>query len=106
MLDIHITDRAGKTHIVAAMEGLSLMETARDNGVDDMMALCGGCTSCATCHVYLVSVPSTAELPAISDEENDLLDSSDHREVNSRLSCQIAINSTLKGLHVIIAPEG
>lgn len=106
MPDIHITDRTGTVHTIAAIEGLSLMEVARDNGVDDMMALCGGCTSCATCHVYMISVPGDADLPGISDEESDLLDSSDHRQVNSRLSCQISINSSLDGLRVTIAPEG
>jgi len=38
-------------------------------------------------------------------DEDDLLDSSDHRQANSRLSCQIQIKPELDGLRVTIAPE-
>lgn len=44
-------------------------------------------------------------LPAISDDENDLLDRSDHRNGNSRLSCHIPLTPELDGLRVTIAPE-
>ncbi|MFN9377564.1 MAG: ferredoxin, partial [Novosphingobium sp.] len=46
-----------------------------------------------------------AKLPAMSDDENDLLDSSDHRGETSRLSCQIQLTDALDGLKVTIAPE-
>ena len=29
--------------------GLSVMEVIRDAGIDEILALCGGCCSCATC---------------------------------------------------------
>jgi 2Fe-2S ferredoxin len=29
------------------------MEVLRDHGFDDLLALCGGCCSCATCHVFV-----------------------------------------------------
>jgi len=29
------------------------METICDNGFDELLALCGGGCSCATCHVYV-----------------------------------------------------
>jgi 2Fe-2S ferredoxin len=41
----------------------------------------------------------------MSEDENDLLDSSDHRDESSRLSCQIPFNEALDGLKVIIAQE-
>jgi len=41
----------------------------------------------------------------MSEDENDLLDSSDHRNDNSRLSCQIVMSDDLDGLKVTIAPE-
>jgi 2Fe-2S ferredoxin len=44
-------------------------------------------------------------LPAISDDENDLLDSSDHRTPNSRLSCQVPISRDMDGMTVTIAKE-
>ena len=41
----------------------------------------------------------------MSEDENDLLDSSDHRSDASRLSCQIELTDALDGLKVTIAPE-
>jgi 2Fe-2S ferredoxin len=41
----------------------------------------------------------------MSEDEDDLLESSDHRAATSRLSCQIPFTSDLDGLHVTIAPE-
>lgn len=98
---IHVTDRAGSSRIIQADEGLSLMEALRENGFDELMALCGGCCSCATCHVYVIS----DALPPMSEDENDLLDSSDAREEGSRLSCQISLGAEHEGLQVVIAPE-
>jgi 2Fe-2S ferredoxin len=68
------------------------------------LALCGGCCSCATCHVH-VDPDFAALLPPMSEDENDLLDSSDHRNETSRLSCQIHLTAALDGLRVTIAPE-
>ena len=65
---------------------------------------CGGCCSCATCHVY-VDPAFADKLPAISADESDLLDSSDHRNATSRLSCQLPMTAALDGLKVTIAPE-
>ena len=80
------------------------MEAIRDNGFDELLALCGGCCSCATCHVH-VDPAFADKLPAMSEDEDDLLESSDHRNESSRLSCQIAFTSDLDGLKVTIAPE-
>lgn len=80
------------------------MEAIRDAGLDELMALCGGCCSCATCHIY-VDPDFHDRLPKISEDENDLLDSSDHRAQASRLSCQLQLTADLDGLTVRIAPE-
>jgi 2Fe-2S ferredoxin len=82
----------------------SVMELIRDNGVDELQALCGGQLSCATCHVY-VDADAFDVLPAISDFESEMLDSSDHRRANSRLACQIPCLEALSGMQVTIAPE-
>ncbi|GGD84555.1 2Fe-2S iron-sulfur cluster-binding protein [Croceicoccus mobilis] len=95
-------DETEKT--VEAETGTSVMEAIRDNGFDELLALCGGCCSCATCHVY-VDEDFADRLPEMSEDENDLLDSSDHRQANSRLSCQLPVNGELEGLRVTIAPE-
>ena len=38
-------------------------------------------------------------------DEDDLLDTSDHKLETSRLSCQILFSEELDGLRVTIAPE-
>lgn len=99
-----VVNRAGEESTIDVAEGLTVMEAIRDNGFDELLALCGGCCSCATCHIH-VDAAFSDKLPAMSDDENDLLDSSDHRDATSRLSCQIAFTSDLDGLKVTIAPE-
>lgn len=101
---ISIVDRAGDERAVEAEAGHSLMETIRDAGFDELLALCGGCCSCATCHVFIdplwmdrVGQPSA--------DEDDLLDSSLHKSSTSRLSCQLPITRDLDGLKVTIAPD-
>ncbi len=99
---LNIVTRDGLSQSVEAEPGLSVMEIIRDAGVDEMLALCGGCCSCATCHVY---VDEAEALPPVGDDENDLLDTSAHRLVTSRLACQIRFDRALDGLSVTIAPE-
>jgi 2Fe-2S ferredoxin len=99
-----VVNRAGEEQAIEGDDGLSVMEVIRDAGFDELLALCGGCCSCATCHVY-VDGAFAETLPAMSEDENDLLDSSDHRNETSRLSCQIFLNDTTDGLKVTIAPE-
>ena len=99
-----VVNRAGEEQAVEGDNGLSVMEVIRDNGFDELLALCGGCCSCATCHVYVD--PDFADvLPAMTEDENGLLDSSDHRNDTSRLSCQVVLSDALDGLRVTIAPE-
>ena len=104
MAKLFVTTREGEEHVMEASFGLSVMEMIRDAGVDELLALCGGCCSCATCHVY-VDKDFVERLPPMTDDENDLLDSSDHRSGSSRLSCQITFDPALDGLRVTIAPE-
>ena len=99
-----VTTRSGETREVEAAAGLTVMEAIRDNGFDELLALCGGCCSCATCHVH-VDPAFFDQLPPISQDEDDLLDSSDDRDASSRLSCQIPFTEQLDGLRVRIAEE-
>lgn len=99
-----VTSRDGETRQIEAEGGRSLMEVLRGAGFDEVLALCGGSCSCATCHVY-VDEADQARLPALGGAEGDLLDSSEHRTSLSRLSCQIPFGSDLDGLRVTIAPE-
>jgi 2Fe-2S ferredoxin len=104
MPKLTITGRDGTERTVEGRRGWSVMENIRDAGFDELLALCGGCCSCATCHVH-VEEEWLAALPPMDGDEDDLLDSSDHRQPNSRLSCQIEFSEALDGLRVRIAPE-
>jgi len=104
MPQVIVTTREGEVRTVDGEIGLSLMEVMRDNGIDEILALCGGCCSCATCHVH-VDPEFAAKLPPMSEDENDLLDSSSDRDATSRLSCQIPFSATLDGIRVRVAAE-
>lgn len=104
MLKIVVVNRAGEEKSLTVNAGQSVMEAIRDNGFDELLALCGGCCSCATCHVH-IDADCLGMIPAMTDDENDLLDSSSHRHDGSRLSCQVQLSSDLNGLRVMIAPE-
>ena len=67
MAKLIVVNRAGEEQTVEADSGLSVMEIIRDNGFDELLALCGGCCSCATCHVF-VDPAFTDSLPAIIRE--------------------------------------
>lgn len=104
MIKINVTDRDGSEREIEADPGITLMEALRDQGVDSILALCGGCCSCATCHVFVEQGPNTLIGPA-SEDEDDLLETSDRRKPSSRLSCQIELQESMETLAVTIAPE-
>lgn len=96
--------RSGEEVELQAPAGRSLMETLRLAGETEILALCGGCRSCATCHVHIDPAFADAVGPAGADE-SDLLEMSDHRVETSRLSCQIPFTEALDGVRIHIAPE-
>ena len=104
MSQLIVTSRAGEQATVDAEVGLSLMEIIRTAGFDEPFALCGGVCSCATCHVY-IDPALVGLMPPIASGEDELLDSSDHRQPNSRLSCQVPFEPAMDGLQVVVAPE-
>jgi 2Fe-2S ferredoxin len=65
-VQITVVDRAGRSVVVAARTGLSVMENIR--GLDSSVeAVCGGMCACATCHV-LVAADWVRALPPRSYE--------------------------------------
>ena len=104
MARLFVTLRDGDTRMIEGQGGLSVMEVIRDVGIDELMALCGGCLSCATCHVH-VDEGWIARLAPMSEDEDDLLDNTSDRDATSRLSCQITFDDALDGLVVRIAEE-
>jgi len=103
-MSITVSTRSGQAMELEGKVGLSLMEVIREGGVDELMALCGGCCSCATCHVF-IDEEFLEKVPPISADEDDLLEGSAYRDGRSRLACQIPYTADLDGLHVQIAPE-
>ena len=104
MAELTIVGRDGTERTIEGKKGWSVMENIRDAGFDELLALCGGCCSCATCHVH-VDAAWLERLPKMSADEDDLLDSSSDRDAASRLSCQIEFSDALDGLRVTIAQE-
>ncbi len=104
MATLIVVTRDGTEKAVAADTGMTVMENIRDAGFDELLALCGGCCSCATCHVH-VDPAFLDKLPPMGEDENDLLDSTSDRNETSRLSCQIPFTDALDGLKVTIAAE-
>ena len=94
----------GTRHVLDAGPGQSLMRAATKAGIDGIAADCGGCLSCATCHVYVD--PAWAErLPPVSDDEASMLEmTAAERRPESRLSCEIMLTESLDGL-VVHLPE-
>lgn len=104
MTILNVTLRTGQERAIEAKTGVSAMETIRDGGIDEIMAICGGCCSCATCHVYVAAEDWDRLSPPAPDEAG-LLEFSENPTPYSRLSCQIKMSPALDGLKVTIAPE-
>ena len=93
----------GSERRVDVPEGTSVMLGAIQNNVPGIEAECGGCCSCATCHVYVdpAWLDKTGDKSAM---EESMLDFAENVEPNSRLSCQIKVSDALDGL-VVRLPE-
>ncbi|MGW2889735.1 2Fe-2S iron-sulfur cluster-binding protein [Streptomyces griseoruber] len=92
----------GTERKVTAASGTVLMQAAVSNGVQGIVAECGGNASCATCHVY-VDRSELAGGP--NDVEDEMLDfTAAERRPTSRLSCQVELSDALDGL-VVHVPE-
>jgi len=65
---------------------------------------CEGVMACSTCHV-IVDATDFEKLPAVTEEEEDLLDLASHASRTSRLACQIILTEDLKSLDVRIPAD-
>ena len=101
---LNVTNRAGAQHQISIKDGETLMEALRDNDMD-VEAICGGCCSCATCHIFM-DADGAAKLPTPSEDELELLTETDHyKEGQSRLSCQVTYKDDMGDLALTVAPE-
>lgn len=90
----------GNRRDVEAPSGRSVMEIARDNGLD-IEGACEGCMACATCHV-VVAPGDYDRLAEPSEDEEDMLDLVIGVTETSRLGCQIVMSDALDGLTVTL----
>jgi len=104
MASFTLQTRDGEHRDVKGRDGATLLKVIRKSGVVEIEARCGGGCACATCHVYLTH-PGGAALPEVGLGESRMLAISPHRQLASRLSCQVRLGPGLEGMHVVIAPE-
>lgn len=89
MLTVRFQNPDGSTILETEIDSSStVMEIAVREGVDGIIAECGGSMSCGTCHVYLQPDADRAFEPQESMEA-DLIDGLDDKTDCSRLSCQL-----------------
>ena len=104
MVKITYIEFNGTEHVVDVPPGLTVMEGARDNGIDGIEADCGGACACSTCHVY-VDPAWVDRLPKQDPMEEDMLDFAFEPDpTRSRLTCQIKVTPALEGL-IVRMPE-
>ena len=104
MPSIQVTDLSGNISTLEAKSGDTLMEALRDNGYSDIEAVCGGVCSCSTCHVYIEG-DWFSKLGDRSEDENQLVTSTDQFKENSRLSCQVTVTDDMEGMAITIAQQ-
>lgn len=94
----------GSSKTVEAAKGLSVMEVAQKNDIQEIEGACGGGMACATCHVYVHPDWVQKCLPEgkRSAEEEDMLDLAFDVRDDSRLCCQIRVEDTIDGLIVAL----
>lgn len=97
MLTITLVENAGPEHVLQAEPGSNVMQLAIDHGVPGILADCGGCCSCATCHCY-VDEAWQERFPAPSEAESELVSYAFDPQPNSRLACQLVLGPGHDGL--------
>lgn len=99
MVTITYIEANGRSHVVEAELGLTVMEAATRNAVPGIDADCGGACACATCHIYVDPdwLGATGER---TDLEVAMLEFAEGVTAESRLSCRIPVTEALAGLVV------
>src|ERR1700740_1592159 len=104
MPQVTYIDTAGKETTLDIAVGTSVMQAAVLQGLDGIVAECGGSCMCATCHVY-VQEDQLSKLPGMELGEDAMLERTARpRKPNSRLSCQLVMTPPMDGL-VVHTPE-
>lgn len=96
---VKFVNHDGEVRAVDAAIGSNLMQVALDNGIDEILAECGGACSCATCHCYIDDA-WVSKVPPADPIETSMLGCVLEQKANSRLSCQIIVSDDLDDLTV------
>ncbi|MEX1666778.1 ferredoxin [Zhongshania arctica] len=99
-MQVIVRDRAGEVAEYCVEDLGELFTVLSDEMKID--ALCGGCCSCATCHVY-TDATDTARLSDCDEDEKSVLDGLLHVKAGSRLLCQLASKVEIGKLNITIA---
>jgi ferredoxin, 2Fe-2S len=99
---LEVVDQRGSERHLVLEDGQTVMDAIRGAGMN-ISAQCGGCCSCATCHVYVDARWMDRVDPA-TDEEQEMLELAEGAMPCSRLSCQLKGRANLSGLRVQLAP--
>jgi len=104
MIEVTFISADGTERKVSGNPGDTLMQVATDNGIDEIIAECGGACICATCHCYVADEWSD-KLTEAGPIEQSMLEMVLEPKPNSRLSCQIDLDESLDGLVVTLPQE-
>ena len=100
MPQITFIDHSGVARDVQVEEGHTLMEGARDAGIEAIYADCGGACACATCHVY-IDPDWISRVGKKGELEAEMLEfAAAPTNEFSRLSCQVRIEAHHNGMTV------
>lgn len=86
--------------VVEAKPGDRLLDLAQAHG-QPLEGTCEGAMACSTCHVHLVG-GDIDKLPPPTEEEEDMLDFAAGANRQSRLACQVKLDSDILSLDVKI----
>ncbi|KAJ3443642.1 ferredoxin-2 [Anaeramoeba flamelloides] len=93
----------GKKHEVEFEEGDTLYEAAEENGIKQIMGVCGGTMSCTRCQVYVGENKGKFAEP--EEDELDGLERAFKRQDDSRLACALELTEEHDGVTLIQAPR-
>ena len=103
MVKVTFVKADGSERTIDVPAGESVMRSAIQNDIDEILGDCGGALSCATCHVHVA--PEWIERTGkASSEERVMLEMAVDPDESSRLSCQIMIDESMEGL-VLTLPK-
>ena len=96
----YFTDSKGQQFEAEIKVGETLMQGAKNNMIDEILAECGGSCTCGTCHIY-IDEEWNKFLPELTEQEKIIINGTVlEPKSSSRLSCQIQMTESLDGITI------